>query len=334
MKFKKFIEIKNYFYHTVSKKEYEMNIFLDSFSLNLVIDYLQEGYVLNNKQEQKLKQTLLANILYESSMENLLQDGLPDKYIYFLLSEKFSQIFKNKDKLNNLPNVKQWLLKQTEKNVAKSLVKNWMDNFDFYEKEKINSEIDKKINHLKDLSDYIMLLNDEDKKELVGFINNKAQKFSHRIFNKNVSENQEKLENLALYIEKIKNVSVDKYNNFSEIVKTLNEQKEDNVLYLLEATIQQYHAIMPELKDMDKIKRNAIMDLYGKHLLSSLGQYIEIKPQLRTKIINNKSAEKLILENITEVKNILDIQVQQLHEQKLMTLSAKSEYLSQLKKQW
>lgn len=333
MKFKKFMNIKDFFYKLLDKKEYEIDVFLDSYSLNVVIEYVNDGYVLTKKQDKKLKEILCANILYQKDIEKLIDKNLPEKYKYFILAENFIKVFKDSENtVTNMPNTEQWLLKQTNNQIGQNLMVYWKESFLSVIESNKQTEIDKKIQQLKDFEKYVLLLNETDKKDISDFINSQAKKLTS--FFKNQSHTKEDLESLAMYVDNLqikKNVYV---NSLTEIIKTLKPQDENKVVVELENIEEKYKILFSEFKDMDKNKRNSIMDLYNKYLINGLKQYIEIKPAIRIKAINNKTAQSIMLENIIEIKNIFDIEVKIIQEQKLMTLSSKSEYFNQLKKQW
>lgn len=327
------MNIKDFFYKLLDKKEYEIDVFLDSYSLNVVIEYVNDGYVLTKKQDKKLKEILCANILYQKDIEKLIDKNLPEKYKYFILAENFIKVFKDSENtVTNMPNTEQWLLKQTNNQIGQNLMVYWKESFLSVIDSNKQTEIDKKIQQLKDFEKYVLLLNETDKKDISDFINLQAKKLTS--FFKNQSHTKEDLESLAMYVDNLqikKNVYV---NSLTEIIKTLKPQDENKVVVELESIEEKYKILFSEFKDMDKNKRNSIMDLYNKYLINGLKQYIEIKPAIRIKAINNKTAQSIMLENIIEIKNIFDIEVKIIQEQKLMTLSSKTEYFNQLKKQW
>lgn len=333
MKFKKFMNIKDFFYKLLDKKEYEIDVFLDSYSLNVVIEYINDGYVLTKKQDKKLKEILCANILYQKDIEKLIDKNLPEKYKYFILAETFIRVFKDSENtVTNMPNTEQWLLKRTNNQIGQNLMVYWKESFISVIESNKQTEINKKIQQLKEFEKYILLLNDKDQKDISDFINQQAKKSTS--FFKNQSHIKEDLESLAMYVNNLQTKNYVYVNSLTEIIKTLSPQDENKVVVELENIEEKYKILFSEFKDMDKNKRNSVMDLYNKYLINGLKQYIKIKPAIRIKVINNKTAQSIMLENIIEIKNIFDIEVKTIQEQKLMTLSSKSEYFNQLKKQW
>lgn len=331
----KFTEIKNFFNNLWSSKDYEMNFFIEYNSINAIVEYLNDGYILNEEQNHKLKKVLVANNTYNSNMEELVQTNLPEKYIFHVLAEPQNNIFVNKEELNKMPYVKEWLIKQSDTKIAKVLVSNWIENFQYLlENKGSRDEIRNEITQLEKISEYFSYLPNGDKNNLIDFISNKLPKYSSTVLNRTQLEIQPELNNLIRLINQSMNKKVIEEKSISNLLKTLCNQDEGEVLTALENVHQQYEVLLVEFNDMDKMKKTALLNLYNKHLISGINQYLDIKKEIRIKLVKDKTAKEMVLENIQCVKEVFNNHLQLLNEEKLMKLSAKTEYFSQIKKQW
>lgn len=331
----KFTEIKNFFTNLWSSKDYEMNFFIEYNSINAIVEYLNEGYILNEDQNDKLKKVLVANNTYQSKWEELVQTNLPEKYIFHVLAESQNNIFINKEELNKMPYVKEWLIKQSDTKIAKALVSNWIESFQYLLSHKGNSEeIRNKITQLEKINEYFSYLPNGDKNNLIDFISNKVPKYASTVLSRTQLEIQPELNNLLKLINQSVNKKVIEEKSINNLLKTLSQQGEGEVLTALENVHQQYEILLIEFNDMDKMKKTALLNLYNKHLISGINQYLDIKKEIRIKFVKDKTAKEMVLENIQCIKEVFDNHLQLLNEEKLMNLSAKTEYFSQIKKQW
>lgn len=333
MEFKQFTKIKLFFESILSKEQSNINTFIDLYAVDAVVHCINDGYVLNKKEEKKFIDILLANNVAQWDIEKLIVKGLPDKYIYNVLAENYPKLFENKKEENrHMPKTEQWLLQKTDSQIAINLVTNWMDNFEHVLASKKSEDIDNKIQQLKSYEHYIVLLTEHDKHQLVDFIKKTHKHSKSFLFNQSDLKNS--LHGLITTIDNLQQTNNTKLSSFVDILKKLTEQNEIDIIQSLEKINEQYQVLFSEFNNMDKIKRNAVMDLYNKHLVNGLNQYLEISHKYRIKNINKKTAQSIMLENINEIKAIFEIEIQNIQEEKLMKLSSKSEYLSQLKKQW
>lgn len=330
----KFQEIKKFFSSILSDEYREMDFFIEYNSINAVIEYLNNGYVLNADQNDKLKKVLIANNNYKNNIEELINSNLPEKYIFHVLAESQKNVFINKEELNQRPDIKEWLMKKSDTKIAQILISNWMESFQYLWENKENKEqIKNKITQLKELNEYFSYLPGEDKNNLIKFISNKISKQSSLILNRKLII-KEDLTHLLKLIQQSENKNIIEKDTMTDILKNLSEQGEKEIVIKLEKIQQQYGVLLVEFNDTDKIKKTALSNLYEKHLISIVSQYLDIKKETRNKLVKEKTARDMLLENIQYVEEVGESYLQLLNENKLMDLSAKKEYFSQIKKQW
>lgn len=332
------MEIRKFFQNMWSTKDYEMNFFIKYCSLNAIVEYLNDGYELNQEQNEKLKQVISVNHRYPTDIEKLVQSNIPEKFIHYVIIENLkSAIIGNdkEDQLKNAPLTKEWLLKQGNNKIASNFAKNWMESFQYLVEHKTSSEdTRKKIEQIKEFKNQMIYLPIQDKNQLLDFINNKAMKYSGFYLNKTQYNIKPELETISQMLQQSHIKKIQEETSMSKLIKILSEQNEQLVTQQLSKINELYEQLVQGFNEMDTNKKTNILNLYNKHLLSGINQYLRIKPETRRVEINKKIAESLIVENIQCVGEVFELNLKQLQEEKLMKLSAKTEYFSQIKKQW
>lgn len=339
VKANKFIQIKNFFGSLMTANYNDMDYFIQCNSLLVISEKMKEGYILDESQEYALNSVLKINHTYFSQFEKLFKSNLPEKYIYGAFFENGSQILLNKEVDGNshcLPLTKDWLVKQDKKILAIEFSKHWMQSVELMLKMSDDKQlIHKKINQIKTYQEFLDYLSKENKNELLEFVINLSKKSNS--FYSNLEDERSEINSIIVLIQKSDTKKEEQLNSIQKISFQLKEENEIKVWELLTEVNQQFNTIFVDIKDMDMMKKESLMKLYHVHLVSNLNQYLHIKKELRTQknvVKQLETAQDLISETLVEVKKIFEVVTKEINEDKLMSLSSKNEYFTQLKKQW
>lgn len=326
--------MKDFFSHLWSSKDEEMNFFIEYNSINAVVEYLNNGYVLNKEQNNTLRKVLLANNRHNSDVEELIHTGLPEQYIFYVLENLHIDIFVDKEQLDKVPVIKNWLLKKSDTHIAENLIFNWIEDCQSLMDDKVSlNDLNKKIEQLEKLNEYLVFLNESDINNLIDFVGDKLSNYYSKTLKRKKSDIDPQIVSL-LKIIKESGYKKTEEKTVTKILNNLQNQEEKEIYKELELVSQKYETLIMDFDETDKIKKNDLLNLFNKYLLEGINQYLDIKKEIRTKRIKEKTAQEMILENIYAVKEVLDNYLKLANEEKLMKLSAKTEYFSQIKKQW
>lgn len=333
----KFIQIKQIFNNLVVANYSDMDYFIKYNSILAISEKIKEGYILDESQEYTLNNSLKVNYNYSSLFENLFKSNLPEKYIYAVFFENASELLLNKkDDIYCLPLTKNWLSKQDKKILSIEFSKHWIQSLNILLKMNENKEvIHKKIKQINIFKEYLDYLPKENKSELLNFVMNLLKKSS--FFHSNLKDEQSDIKSIISLIEKSDTKKEESVNSIKEILFQLKEQNENKVLELLTEINNKFNSIFEDNKIIDIMKKESLTKLYNTHLASNLNQYLNIKKQLRVEKGFNKvlgTAQDLMIETLVDVKTLFELVVKEINEDKLISLSSKKEYFTQLKKQW
>lgn len=337
MKAIKFIEIKNFFTKFLSKEYSDMNYLIQYDSILAISEKIKEGYSFDTEQEYFLTENLKRQYKYFADIEKLFKSNIPEKYVYGVIFENCSEIlfadpFKNKY-LGKL--TKDWLIKQNQKSLSIKFSEHWITSFSLLLKNNPDdSSMVKKIEQFNTYKDYVSFIPENNKKELLKFINFTSNHLS--ISNKDTIKKS--LNKIQILIETSNNtnneVTKDVNNDNQKYLIQLKEENEINVLNIVIEINTNFQSIIKDMDNIDTLKKESLLILQNNHVNKNLKQYLSMKKELRTKIVKEKSSEDLILGVLKDINDIFISTLKDINEAKLMSLSSKKEYFSQLNKQW
>lgn len=337
MKFIKFIEIKNFFTKLLDKEYSDMNYLIQYDSILAISEKIKEGYSFDTEQEYFLTENLKRQYKYFAEIEKLFKSNIPEKYVYGVIFENcsetlFADPFKNKY-LGEL--TKDWLIKQNQKSLSIKFSEHWVTSFSLLLKNNPDdSSMVKKIEQFNTYKDYVSFIPENNKKQLLKFINSASNHLS--ISNKDTIKKS--LNKIQILIETSNNtnneVSKDFNNDNQKYLIQLKEENEINVLNIVIEINTNFQSIIKDMDNIDTLKKESLLILYDNHVNKILKHYLSIKKELRTKILKENNSEDLILGVLKDINNIFVSELKDINEFKLMSLSSKKEYFSQLKKQW
>lgn len=333
VKAKKFIRIKDFFINLINEQYNGMNYLIEYCSLVAISEKIKNGYILDKKQDMLLSEKLNENYKYIKDVEKLFQAEIPEKYIYQVFFKNLEDILKkNEQKIYDLPLTNGWLIKQDKNKIAIKFFNYWIESMEGLLKENsYNETIKNKINQFENYQEYLEYLPENNKQEVVNFLEKISTK---SIWNKSVINYiKQDIKLLISLVNKIEKSEVKK-DNIAQILKKLKEQKEHNVYTSLIELEHQYIEIFVHNNAVEINQKNTMSKIYHHYLCENLNDYLNIKKNLRHQNRGTINPEKLVLEIMKEIKENLNIISKQINDENLSLLTSKNEYFATLKRQW
>ena len=322
----------------LSKEDRNMNHFIRDDFISVVFNKISEGYKLNNKQDYEFKQVLVSNCHNLNELENILKYSPNDKYVYHILFHNFKNLLEDnineKKELEKYSLLQDWMFKQNTKSKSSYFFKLWIENMTSY----TNSNSGTKIimdsfQDFQENKELLYYLSNEEKNNLLIYLNTDLTKCIKKFIKSEydmTSDINQVIKSIKFSEIKSEDIKI----NSNDIMLKLKLENEEKIISLLMNVNKQYELIFADIESLEMMRRNNVIKLYNEHLIENLNQYIKIKKETRTILINKSSSQNLMEENIKDVEKVFSTILNELNEQKLNNLSTKKDYLTQLKKQW